>query len=62
MLAFFHIFAALVAPSNKALALALWHSVQSDKTQREMALAAAEAVLEPRGRVLANVRWLKKEG
>jgi hypothetical protein len=58
---FFHIFSALVSPSNKKLASAVWHSIQSDKAQREMALASAEAILAPGTRVLANIKWLKQK-
>ena len=57
---FLHIFHQLVAPSNHDLALALWHMIQSDKTQREMVLAAATAVLPENSRLLADIDWLVK--
>lgn len=57
---FFHIFSSLVSPSNHGLALAIWHSHQGDKAQREMTLAAAQAILLPDSRLLANIKWVKE--
>jgi hypothetical protein len=57
---FFHIFAAIVSPSNHKAALAVWHSVQSDKAQREMAVAAAKSALPVESRLLKNIEWVGK--
>jgi hypothetical protein len=42
------------------IALAIWHSFQSDRAQREMLLAVAEAKLPPRSRAITSIRWLKR--
>jgi hypothetical protein len=57
---FFQIFHQVASPNNHKLALTLWHTIQSDKAQREMALAAAAAVLPEGSKVLADIDWLVK--
>lgn len=54
----FEIFWMLVSPENHELAHGLWHTIQSDKTQREMLDVVAEASLKKRPRMLAHVRWI----
>lgn len=57
----YEIFAALVADKNHDLAHGLWHSIQSDKTQRDMLKSVARAVLSQRKRLLANIEWIIKK-
>jgi hypothetical protein len=45
---------------NGDLPLALWHSIQSDSTQRELLLAAATAQLRAKSAdLLRRIRWLR---
>ncbi len=57
---FLNIFAQIVAPANRNLALTLWHTIQSDKTQREMTLAVAATVLPDNSKLLADIDWVVK--
>lgn len=53
---FFLLFWAFLGDRSSARAHALWHTVASDKTQREMTVAAAIGILPPRR--LASLKWL----
>lgn len=55
-----HIFHQIVSPDNRPLALALWHSIQSDKAQRDMLLSAAKATLAEQPKLLGDIDWLVK--
>src|SRR5580704_11611935 len=44
-------------PGYMNIAHGIWHSVQSDKTQREMMLAAARGALNPKSRALGQIKW-----
>ena len=57
---FFCIFWTLVAKDNHALALSIWHVLRSDKAQRDMLLAAAQATLKKDRRMLARIKWAKE--
>lgn len=57
---FFRIFAALACPNNSNIAHAIWHSITSDKTQREMMVEVAKIALKERKRLLSAVVWLSK--
>lgn len=59
---FFQIFRNIVAPENPDLALTLWHTIQSDKTQREMTLAVAATTMPPDSKLLKDIDWLVKQG
>lgn len=55
----FMIFWALLGKSH-AVAHGIWHTIQSDKTQREMLAGVAKADLEDRPKALESVMWLLK--
>jgi len=44
--------------NSNEIALAIWHSFQSEKAQREMLLSFARAQLLPASRALTSIRWL----
>ena len=56
----FGIFAAIVSPENLPLAHGLWHLIQSDKTQREMVIAAAQAGVADK-RMRDSIEWVCKQ-
>lgn len=58
--AMFQIFHQVTSPANEDLALTLWHTIQSDKTQREMMLGAAQVTLANNPRLLARIEWVVK--
>src|ERR1700730_4146181 len=60
---FFYLFETLSGanhPRSREIAHAIWHSIQSDNTQREMMLRVALVALPPKSRTLAQVKWLKE--
>jgi hypothetical protein len=57
----FHLFSQLVAPTNHELAHGIWHCIQSDKTQREMLVAAAKAALGKDPKMREHVEWIAKK-
>ncbi|WP_119392713.1 hypothetical protein [Taklimakanibacter lacteus] len=56
----FEMFVSLLGdgPRSRKKAYAIWHMFQSDKSQREMLSAVAEAALEKSSRTLERVKWL----
>lgn len=58
----FDIFVSLVGKGEDAqnIGYAIWHMFQSDKNQREMLLAVAEASLPSRSKKLKQLKWLIK--
>jgi hypothetical protein len=46
-------------PKSSAIALAIWHSIQSDSAQREMMLSVARAALPENSRAYSQIKWLK---
>jgi hypothetical protein len=55
---FWHLLTKGRATDAHLLANSLWHQIQSDKTQREMLLAAARAELQNNKAALARIEWL----
>jgi hypothetical protein len=45
-------------PKSNEIALAIWHSFQSERAQRDMLLSVARAQLPPTSRSLTSIRWL----
>src|SRR3989442_11201104 len=45
---------------SREVALAIWHSTQNDRTQRQMLLSVAELVLAGSTKALGQVRWAKE--
>jgi hypothetical protein len=54
----FMIFWVIVSPERHQVAYGIWHCIQSDKTQRDMVLAAARGALAAKSRMLQHIEWL----
>lgn len=54
--AFYEIFMALMPTADSAFGV--WHTIQSDKGQRDMMLQAARGIMQDRKRLLANLEWV----
>lgn len=52
----YQIFFALIGDNETAFGL--WHTIQSDKTQRDMLVSTAKARLANRKRLLRNLEWV----
>lgn len=54
----FQLFWILTTPTNHKIAHGIWHSIQSDKTQRELVMAAAKGALTDRPDRVEDIRWI----
>jgi hypothetical protein len=54
------LFSEMVAPTNHALALAIWYSQQSDKAQRDMLKAASKVLYGEDARIYKEMKWACK--
>lgn len=58
--AFAHIFALTVNRSNLAIGHAMWHTMQSDASQRDLLMAAAEIAYSKNKTILRRLVWSKR--
>ena len=57
---FANLFCTIVAPHNLTVGHALWHSLQSDHTQRAQLISAARVVLSKKKPMLRRIEWAKR--
>lgn len=57
--AFYEIFMALMPTADSAFGV--WHTIQSDKGQRDMMLQAARGIISDRKKLLANLEWVAEQ-
>lgn len=56
---FYEIFMALMPTADAAFGI--WHTIQSDKGQRDMMLQAARGIMKDRKKLLANLEWVAEK-